>query len=74
MPWVLVIHSGDLGAKDEHKHLLTTQASDLSLGDSKTTPLADEPDVLDLFVQVRDSPPVTGSRDIENKTAEGDSA
>ena len=69
--------SGGLGVKGEHKHRLTTQASDVSPGDSKTpkaVPFADEPDVTDLFVQVRGSPPVTGGRGIEDNTAESDSA
>ena len=51
--------SVDLGVKEDHKHRLTTQTSDVSLGDSeimKAVPLADESDIADSLAQVRNSP------------------
>ena len=48
-------HSVDSGAKDDRRHRLTTHASEVSLGDSKTmktVPLAEEPDTVDSFAQV----------------------
>jgi len=44
-----------LGVEDDHKHRLTTQGSDLSLGDLKTTkvvPLAADSDVADSLTRV----------------------
>jgi len=47
--------SGDLDVKGDHKHQLTMQASDVSLGSSKTKviPLADEYDTADSSTQAR---------------------
>jgi len=48
-----------LGVEDDQKHRLTTQASDVSLGDlttAKIVPLADDPDVADSLTQVRNIP------------------
>ena len=56
----------DLNVKDR-KHLLTTQGSDGSLGNSRTTKvlsLANECDITDSLAQVRDSSAVAGDRDI----------
>ena len=52
-------HLVDLGVKENHKHRLMVQASDVSLGDSEITkavPLADESDITDSLAQVRSSP------------------
>ena len=59
--------SGDLGAIDDHKHRLTMQASDLSLGSSKTkvVPLADESDTADSLARGRNLPPVENGLDSE---------
>ena len=45
--------TGDLGTKDDHKHRLTTQASDISLGSSRTKvgPLVDEYNTVDSLAQ-----------------------
>lgn len=65
-------HSIDLGTKDGYEHRLMTQASDVSLRDSKATkavPLADESNIPDSLAQVRNSPPVKGDRGIETARA-----
>lgn len=57
--------SGDLSAKDNHEHPLVMQASDVSLGSSKTkvVPLADESDTADSLTQGRSLPPVENGLD-----------
>ena len=57
--------SGDLGVKDNHKHLLAMQALDVSLGSSGTEviPLADESDAADSLTQERSLPPVENGLD-----------
>ena len=66
--------SMDLGAKDNHKHRLTTQISDLSLGNSttKAIPLIEESYIVDSLVQAGNLPPVNGDRSIENNNAKSD--
>ena len=61
-------HSVDLNAKGDRRHLLTAQASDGSLGDSRTVkvlPLADECDITYSLAQVRSTPVATRDRSIE---------
>ena len=55
----------DLGAKDDQKHQLTTQASDASLGDMRVTPLADESKIADSLVRVSSLPTVRKDQGIE---------
>ena len=66
--------SMDLGAKDDHKHRLTTTVSGLSLGDltTKAILLTDESYIVDSLVQVGNLPPVKGDRSIENNNAKSD--
>jgi len=57
-----------LGVKDDRKHQITTQTSDGSLGNSRTTkvvPLADESDITDSLAQVRSLPVVEQDQSIE---------
>jgi len=57
--------SGDLNVKDNPIHLLAMQASDVSLGSSKTrvVPLADESDTADSLMQGRSLPPAENGLD-----------
>ena len=59
-------YSGDLGGRDDQKHRLTMQASDMTLGSSKTK-VADGPDSADSLTQVGNLPPV--KRDQESKAS-----
>ena len=59
---------GDLDAKDDRRHQLTTQPSDATLGDPKTTkvvPLVEESDIADSLAQVRGLPAVKKDQDVE---------
>ena len=61
-------HSVDLGVKDDRKQRLTAQASDGSLGNSKTVkilPLIDECDITDSLAHMRSTPAAATDRDIE---------
>ena len=67
--------SGDLGTKDDHKHKLTMQASDISLGSSKmkVLPFADEYETADSFVGTGEKP-TPGREGLETKVGiEGES-
>jgi len=57
--------SGDLGPKDDHKHRLTMQVSDISLGSSNTkvVPLADESDTAGSLAKGKNLPPVENGLD-----------
>jgi len=60
--------SVDLGAGDNQKHLLATQASDGSLGNMepmKVVPLVDESDITDSLTQAGSLPAVKKDQDIE---------
>ena len=59
--------SGALGTEDDHKHRLTMQASDISLGSSRTKvlPLADESDTADSSIAGRNLPPAENGLDTE---------
>jgi hypothetical protein len=62
-----------LDAKDDRKHQLTAQASDVSLGDSKMTKIVsfvDESDIADLPTQVRRSITVEKYQGVEVDTGE----
>jgi hypothetical protein len=63
----------DLNGKDDRKHRLTAQASDGSLGNSKTVKvlsLANEWDITDSLAQARSTPVATTDRDIETDIEE----
>lgn len=57
--------SADFGTREDHKHRLTAQASDMSLGSSrmKVVLLVDESDVVDSLGRVGSLPQVDGGQD-----------
>ena len=60
--------STDLGAKEDHKHQLTTRGLGASLGDLKTTtvvPLADEPKATGSLVRVKSLPTIRRDQSIK---------